>query len=117
MMAGVRSTEDIIHFPEGSRVISWLPAAHIAERAAHHYLPIGYGFQMTCCPNPRDVMAYLPDVRPQWFFAVPRIWEKLKAGLETTRAGLPDVPRAGAQSSLAAEPGGDGLQAGLELLP
>src|SRR5207244_4489298 len=100
MMAGVRSTEDIIHFPDGSRVISWLPAAHIAERAAHHYLPIGYGFQVTCCPNPRDVMAYLPDVRPQWFFAVPRIWEKLKAGLETMLAGLPDEQRAGAQAAV-----------------
>src|SRR4051812_19079800 len=100
MMAGVRSTEETIQFPEGSRVISWLPAAHIAERAAHHYLPIAYGFQVTCCPNPREVMTYLPEVRPQWFFAVPRIWEKLKAGLETMLAGLPDEQRTGAQRSL-----------------
>src|SRR5205807_8965977 len=28
-----------------------------------------------------------------WFFAVPRIWEKLKAGLETMMAGLPDEQR------------------------
>jgi long-chain acyl-CoA synthetase len=102
MMAGVRSTEETIQFPEGSRVISWLPAAHIAERAAHHYLPIAYGFQVTCCPNPRDVMAYLPDVRPQWFFAVPRIWEKLKSGLETMLAGLPEEQRANAQGALKA---------------
>src|SRR4051795_5177380 len=100
MMAGVRSTEETIQFPEGSRVISWLPAAHIAERAAHHYLPIAYGFQVTCCPNPREVMTYLPDVRPQWFFAVPRIWEKLKAGLETMVAGLPDEQRTNAQACL-----------------
>src|SRR4051812_5258590 len=100
MMAGVRSTEETIQFPEGSRVISWLPAAHIAERAAHHYLPIAYGFQVTCCPNPREVMQYLPEVRPQWFFAVPRIWEKLKAGLETMVAGLPDEQRNNAQASL-----------------
>src|SRR5256714_1185550 len=100
MMAGVRSTEETIQFPEGSRVISWLPAAHIAERAAHHYLPIAYGFQVTCCPNPREVMQYLPEVRPQWFFAVPRIWEKLKSGLETMVAGLPDEQRTNAQASL-----------------
>jgi long-subunit acyl-CoA synthetase (AMP-forming) len=98
MMSGVRSTESLIQFPEGSRVISWLPAAHIAERAAHHYLPIAYGFQVTCCPDPREVMSYLPEVRPQWFFAVPRIWEKLKSGLETMLAGLPDE-----QSSIAQE--------------
>ena len=34
------------------------------------------------CPDPRQVVAYLPEVRPTWFFAVPRIWEKLKAAIE-----------------------------------
>ena len=28
------------------------------------------------------MVGYLPAVKPTWFFAVPRIWEKLKAGLE-----------------------------------
>jgi long-subunit acyl-CoA synthetase (AMP-forming) len=28
------------------------------------------------------VVFYLPEVRPSWFFAVPRIWEKLKAAIE-----------------------------------
>jgi long-chain acyl-CoA synthetase len=28
------------------------------------------------------VVAYLPEVRPSWFFAVPRIYEKLKAAIE-----------------------------------
>jgi long-chain acyl-CoA synthetase len=70
-------------------VISWLPSAHIAERNAHHYLPIVYGLQITCCEDPRQVLSYLPEVRPSWFFAVPRIWEKLKAGLETMIAAQP----------------------------
>ena len=82
LMTAVQSVEALIRFPDGSKVISWLPAAHIAERMAHHYLPIAYAMTITCCPNPREVVAYLPAVRPTWFFAVPRIWEKLKAGLE-----------------------------------
>jgi long-chain acyl-CoA synthetase len=82
LMAAVQSVEALIRFPDGSKVISWLPAAHIAERMAHHYLPIVYAMTITCCPNPREVAGYLPAVRPTWFFAVPRIWEKLKAGLE-----------------------------------
>src|SRR5512134_64700 len=33
--------DDLIHFPStGAKVISWLPAAHIAERGAHYYLPV-----------------------------------------------------------------------------
>jgi long-chain acyl-CoA synthetase len=83
LMAAVQSVEALIRFPDAAKVISWLPAAHIAERMAHHYLPIVYAMTITCCPNPREVAGYLPAVRPTWFFAVPRIWEKLKAGMES----------------------------------
>jgi long-chain acyl-CoA synthetase len=102
LMTAVRAIETLVRFPDGARVISWLPAAHIAERAAHHYLPLVYGFEVTSCPNPRDVVAYLPEVRPHWFFAVPRIWEKLKAGLEAMLAGLPDDQREPAEAGLEA---------------
>jgi long-subunit acyl-CoA synthetase (AMP-forming) len=94
LVAAVRGTAQLIEFPEGARVVSWLPAAHIAERAAHHYLPVVFGFCVTPCPDPRQVIAYLPDVRPSWFFAVPRIWEKLKSGLEAMIATLPEEERA-----------------------
>jgi long-subunit acyl-CoA synthetase (AMP-forming) len=93
LLAGIGSIEDIIEFPDESRVISWLPSAHIAERNAHHYIPITFGMTVTTCDNPRDILKYLPEVRPTWFFAVPRIWEKLKAGLETMLAGQPDEQR------------------------
>ena len=81
-MAGARAADGIIHFPDDARVISWLPAAHIAERMAHHYLPVVFGMGVTTCPVMREIVAYLPTVKPTWFFAVPRIFEKLKAGLE-----------------------------------
>jgi long-chain acyl-CoA synthetase len=83
LAAATRSTEALIQFPDGSKVISWLPAAHIAERMAHHYLPIVYAMTITTCQNPREVVGFLPAVKPTWFFAVPRIWEKLKAGMES----------------------------------
>jgi long-chain acyl-CoA synthetase len=98
----VASVEDTVPMPgpgEG-RVISWLPAAHIAERGAHYYLPVVRGIEVTICPDPRRIVEYLPKVRPTWFFAVPRIWEKLKAGLEAMVAGLPDEQREPAQRGL-----------------
>jgi long-chain acyl-CoA synthetase len=82
LVAGLNGFDQIIRFPDDGRVISWLPMAHIAERASSHYLPMFTGFTTTCCPDPRQVAAYLPEVRPTWFFAVPRIWEKLKAAIE-----------------------------------
>ncbi len=100
LLAAVESVEALIQFPRDGRVISWLPNAHIAERNAHHYLPIVYGLQITCCEDPREVLSYLPEVRPSWFFAVPRIWEKLKAGLDTMVAGQPEERRQELQTAL-----------------
>jgi long-chain acyl-CoA synthetase len=102
VMFTAQGVREVIEFPVGSRVISWLPAAHIAERMAHHYIPVIYAGNVTCAPNPRDVLSYLPGVRPNWFFAVPRIWEKLKAGLETMQAAQPEEQRRPVEAALAA---------------
>jgi long-chain acyl-CoA synthetase len=102
IMAAAQTVEQVIRFDPGGRVISWLPAAHIAERMAHHYIPTLYAGTITCCPNPREVLSYLPQVRPTWFFAVPRIWEKLKAGLEAMQAAQPEEQRRPIQDALQA---------------
>ena len=100
LLSAVRAIEAMVAFDDDSKVISWLPSAHIAERAAHHYLPIAYGIQVTSCPDPRQVVSYLPTVQPSWFFAVPRIWEKLKAGLEAMVASQPPEKQQGLQAAL-----------------
>jgi long-chain acyl-CoA synthetase len=102
LLALVASIEAIVPLPDTgeARVISWLPAAHIAERGAHYYLPVVSGIEVTICPDPRRIVEYLPKVRPTWFFAVPRVWEKLKAGLEAMLAGLPAQQRGPAQQGL-----------------
>jgi long-chain acyl-CoA synthetase len=102
LLAACEGLERLIELPRDGRVISWLPAAHVAERNAHHYLPMVYGLQITCCEDPRQVLSYLPEVRPSWFFAVPRIWEKLKAGLETMVAGQPEEQRHAMQAAIQA---------------
>jgi long-subunit acyl-CoA synthetase (AMP-forming) len=100
LIAAVQGIEEMIELPKDGKVVSWLPNAHIAERAAHHYIPIVFGLSVTTVPDPRKVMEALPQVRPSWFFAVPRIWEKLKAGLETMVAGQPDEQREPLQQAL-----------------
>ncbi len=93
LCAGARAYDEVLRFPLGGRVVSYLPMAHIAERAVSHYLPMLCGFSATSCPDPREVISYLPEVRPSWFFAPPRVWEKLRAGLEAMVANLPDERR------------------------
>jgi long-chain acyl-CoA synthetase len=102
IMFTARAIEEIIELQAGSRVVSWLPSAHIAERNAHHYIPVIYAGSITTVPNPRDVLSHLPHVRPNWFFAVPRIWEKLKAGLEAMQAAQPEERRKPVQDAIAA---------------
>jgi long-subunit acyl-CoA synthetase (AMP-forming) len=98
----VRSIIAGAQIPAEGRVISWLPTAHIAERALNYYLPLMLGGTITTCPDPRDIASYLPRVRPNFFFAVPRIWEKLKAGLEAQIAGQPEDLRRQMQKALSA---------------
>jgi long-subunit acyl-CoA synthetase (AMP-forming) len=106
LMALTASVDVMIDLPErGGKVISWLPAAHIAERGAHYYLPVNKGLEVTICPDPRKIVEFLPQVKPTWFFAVPRIWEKLKAGLESQLHKLPDEQR---------EPALKGLEAAIQ---
>ena len=45
-------------------MISWLPAAHIAERGAHYYLPVIRGCTVYICPDPRKIVEFLPQVQP-----------------------------------------------------
>jgi long-chain acyl-CoA synthetase len=73
-----RATVDV---EPGWRAVSYLPMAHIAERMASHYLGIASAFEVTTCPDPGQVVLYLGAVRPQTFFAVPRVWEKAYASL------------------------------------
>jgi long-chain acyl-CoA synthetase len=80
----------IIPRQPGARHISYLPLAHIAERMAGHYLHIKAASTCYFCPSPQEIAQYLSDVRPQFFFAVPRIWEKLYYGITTSIANTPD---------------------------
>jgi long-chain acyl-CoA synthetase len=90
MLSAARSYDKLIAFPRGGRIVSYLPMAHVAERNVSHYLPMACAFSVTCCPDARQVASYLQDVHPTWFFAVPRIWEKMKAGLDGMLTGLED---------------------------
>ena len=70
------------------RAISWLPMAHIAERLVTHYLPMQLGWSITCLADPREIADVLPQVRPDFFFSPPRLWEKLRTVSVATGATL-----------------------------
>jgi long-subunit acyl-CoA synthetase (AMP-forming) len=71
------------------RAVSYLPAAHVADRISGHAINLLTGIQITTVPDPREVAAALPDARPTIFFGVPRVWQKIKAGVEGKLAEEP----------------------------
>jgi long-chain acyl-CoA synthetase len=51
-----------------------------------HYLGIAGGLEVTTCPDAGLIGQYLPLVRPNTFFGVPRVWEKIHAGVNAALA-------------------------------
>jgi long-chain acyl-CoA synthetase len=76
--------------PVGFRAVSFLPMAHIAERLSTHYLAVMGGYEVTTCPVPGQIAEYARDVHPQIMFGVPRVWEKIYAGVQAAMAGDPE---------------------------
>jgi long-chain acyl-CoA synthetase len=88
MLAELRGLDEFLGAMAPGRAVSFLPSAHIADRWASQYTAIcTYGHTLTCCPDPREVMAVVREVHPTIFGAVPRVWEKTKAALEA--GGVP----------------------------
>ncbi|HUS62032.1 MAG TPA: AMP-dependent synthetase/ligase [Acidimicrobiales bacterium] len=76
--------------PVGIRAVSYLPMAHIAERMTGHYLALVTPFEVTTCPDPSLLGQHLVAARPQTIFGVPRVWEKIYAGVNAALAADPE---------------------------
>ena len=93
VLAQWRGLVEVLPVRMGGRGMSYLPTAHIADRAMAHYAQMLFGTQLTCVADPREAAAALPITRPTMWGAVPRVAEKLKAGLETLIAADSDEAR------------------------
>jgi len=74
----------------GKRFVSYLPMAHVAERMVSHYIHVDQGTDVSTCLNPARIAEYLREVRPQIFFAVPRVWEKAHSTIAALATRGPD---------------------------
>jgi long-subunit acyl-CoA synthetase (AMP-forming) len=71
------------------RLLSYLPLSHIAEQVVSHLLSIATGAAVYFTESLEKMPENLREVRPHFFLGVPRVWEKIQAGIQA----------AGAQSS------------------
>ncbi|NRQ35801.1 long-chain fatty acid--CoA ligase [Nonomuraea sp. NN258] len=82
--------------------ISYLTYAHIAERVLSMYLPLFKASHVHFCPDPTQLAAVLRQARPVTFFGVPRVWEKLMAGLQALMTTQPEEQQAKVREAMAA---------------
>jgi len=89
----IKSNEEMLNSVDGQhRVVSFLPLSHVAAQFADIIMT----FMAGACLYFADAKAlsgtlpeYLQDVRPTFFVAVPRVWEKME---EKIRAALEEKP-------------------------
>ncbi len=94
MIAELRGVASAVPLTTGGRAISFLPAAHIADRWGSHYSALmTYGYELTSLDDPTKLFAVAAELHPTYFGGVPRIWEKLKAAM-TAQAGGADIAAA-----------------------
>ncbi|WP_433083752.1 AMP-dependent synthetase/ligase [Dactylosporangium sp. CA-052675] len=85
--------------PPGPRdlLLSYLPLCHVAERVFTVWLGAATGVVVHFGESIATVQADLREVQPTILFGVPRIWEKMLAGVTTRIAGASRLKRANAR--------------------
>jgi len=90
MLADLNAAYPVLSAGPADRLISYLPMAHIVERVFGHYAVMFSGAQVTPLADTRALPSALQQVQPTIFGGVPRVWEKIKAGVEAMVAAEPD---------------------------
>ena len=65
----------------GDEILCYLPLCHVAERIFSTFHVAEVGLTLSFAESIDTVQVNLREVQPTLFFAVPRIWEKLHAGV------------------------------------
>ncbi len=68
-------------------VVSYLPLCHVAERVFTTWFNAAVGSQVNFAESIETVQQALREVQPTLLFGVPRIWEKVAAGVQIRMSG------------------------------
>ncbi|MDX8402440.1 MAG: long-chain fatty acid--CoA ligase [Mariprofundaceae bacterium] len=73
--------------------LSFLPVSHAFERTVGHFLPTACGAEIAYAEAVTTLMRDLPEVRPTIVLSVPRLYEKIHAGVQAKLAESSAVAR------------------------
>src|SRR5690606_19016471 len=81
MMSVADGLQQMFTVTSDDRMLSYLPLAHVAERAAVQTQSLYFGFQVYFANNLDTFQQDLQRARPTFFFSVPRLWMKFYLGV------------------------------------
>ncbi|MFY9587965.1 MAG: AMP-binding protein [Actinomycetota bacterium] len=81
LAAAVDITRRIWNATPQDRVLSYLPLCHVGEKIFTVYVPLSSGASANFAESIDTVVANLAEIEPTIFLGVPRIWEKMAAGI------------------------------------
>jgi long-chain acyl-CoA synthetase len=81
LLAASRNGQRVFTVTEDDEVLSYLPLCHIAERLVSAINAVTNGYVVNFGDGVDELAADLREVQPTYFLGVPRVWEKLMAGV------------------------------------
>ena len=77
---------DLLDVRAEDRLLSYLPLSHIAEQVVSLYMSLATGACVHFARSLERLADDLVEVRPHVFLGVPRVWEKIQAGIQLAAA-------------------------------
>ncbi len=91
----IRGREAFIDPPPNEKdlIVSYLPLCHVAERVFTTWFNAAVGSQVNFAESIDTVQQNLREIQPTIVFGVPRIWEKIVAGVQIRMSGASRLKR------------------------
>jgi len=83
LVANVHMGPAVLPLTPDDITVAFLPSAHIAQRVVVELLPILSGAAVSFVENLLHLPAEFKNVRPTWFLAPPRVWERIYTSVRT----------------------------------
>lgn len=94
LMTAARSFNQVFEGRAEDEALSYLPLCHIAERLASAINALYSGYTVNFGEGGESFVADLREIQPTFFLGVPRVWEKMLAGVQIRMADASRLKRA-----------------------
>lgn len=85
-LSNVRAASSLVEVDDTDIILSFLPLSHSLERMGGYYTALYNGVTVAHAESIDTLTNDIADIRPHWMISVPRLYEKIHAGVLTNIA-------------------------------